>query len=183
MKKNIYKVIALNFPSKSGGSKLNEVVGCNIFTELCGDEKQEDSVYLSKDAYKEIFGKTRKDSCRSRKRLSVVRIYSLKTKQSIHRKYVFNPGFQGIKNSDDNKDNNLALNPASIRELCGEGFENNDIVGTNVYVTKGCKFFYYWHHPHHATRISMQLGFISVLLAIISIIVGLISLYCSCYCC
>lgn len=171
------KVIALDFPSKSGGSKLNEVVGCNIFTELCGDERQEDSVYMSPDAYKEIFGKTRKDSSRSRKRLSVVKIYSPKTKQSIHRKYVFNPDFQGI-NSD-----NLALNPASIRELCGEGFKNEDIVGTDVCVTKGCKFFYYWHHPHHATRISMQLGFISVLLAIISIIVGLISLYCSCYCC
>lgn len=159
-------VIALNFPSKSGNSPINQVTGCNIFTDLCGDERQEDSVYMSTGAYKEVFGKSRKDSCRSRKRLSVVRIYSKETGKSIHRKYVYNADFSGLN------DNMLALNPASIRELCGSGFENADIVGKDLCVTKGCRFMYYWNHPYHATRISMKLGVLSVLLAVVSILIS-----------
>ena len=171
------KVIALNFPPKNGGKPHNTVVGFNIFTYLCGDDEQEDSVYMSRDAFEEVFGKTRKESSRCKKRLAVVRIYSKVSKQAIHRKYVFNPDFVGITNKE------IALNPASIRELCGRGFENEDIVGKDVYVSKGSKFLYYWNHPYHATRISMKLGVGSILLAFISIIIGLLSLYCSCSCC
>ena len=162
--KNVSKLlVALNFPSKKGTSPIDQVVGNNIFTDICGDEQKEDSVYMSPNSYKDIFGKTRKESSRCSKRISVVRIYSKKTRKAIHRKYVCSSAFIGLG------DKALALHPSSIRELCGPGFENDDIVGGEVKVSRGSWFLYFWNHPFHATRISMKLGVFSIIIALISI--------------
>ena len=171
MKQSTKKVIALNFPPKNGQGKMNSVSGSNIFTDLCGDINQEDAVYMTSKAYADVFGKSRKDSSRCRKRLSVVKIYSPITGKSIYRQYVFNLNFSGLTDDD------IALNPASIRELCGPGFDNSDIVGSEIEVYKGCLFSYYWHHPFHATRISMKLGLISILLALVSIAISLLAIF------
>ena len=171
MKQSTKKVIALNFPPKNGQGVINTVSGCNIFTDLCGDINQEDAVYMTSAAYADVFGKCRKDSSRCRNRLSVVKIYSSMTGKSIYRQYVLNPNFSGLTVGD------IALNPASIRELCGPGFDNSDIVGKDVEVSKGCTFNYYWHHPFHATRISMKLGLISILLALVSIAISLLAIF------
>ena len=42
--------------------------------------------------------------------------------------------------------------------------------GFKIEITKGSVFKYYWDHPFHATRISMRLGLISIVLSSISII-------------
>ena len=112
MKQSTKKVIALNFPPKNGQGVINTVSGCNIFTDLCGDINQEDAVYMTSAAYADVFGKCRKDSSRCRKRLSVVKLYSPMTGKTIYRQYVFNPNFIGLTDGD------IALNPASMRELC-----------------------------------------------------------------
>ena len=58
--------------------------------------------------------------------------------------------------------------------ICGEGKCNADLVGGDVVVSKGSCFMYYWNHPFHATRISMRLGVVSILLALISIVIALL---------
>lgn len=166
--KNLMKLIALNFPPRNADYELNRVVGCNIYTELCGDKSQEDSVYMSSKSYNSVFGNTRRDSSRRMKRLSVVKITPKDGGYPIYRKYVCNPYFKSLK------ENQVALNPASIREMCGEGKSNSNLVGGEVVVSKGSCFMYYWNHPFHATRISMRLGVASILLALISIVIALL---------
>ena len=122
-------------------------------------------------AYADVFGKSRKDSSRCRKCLSVMKIYSPMTGKSIYRQYVFNPNFIGLTDGD------IALNPASIMELCGSGFDNSDIVGKDIEVSKGCPLCYYFHHPFHATRISMKLGLVSIILALVSIAISLLAMF------
>lgn len=102
------------------------------------------------------------------KRLSVVKITPENGGYAIYRKYVYNPYFKSIRNCQ------VALNPASIREMCGKGQSNSDLVGRDVAVSKGSCFMYYWNHPFHATRISMRLGVASILLALISIVIALL---------
>ena len=167
------RVIALNFLSSRGTHKENEVEGVNIYTDLCGNPNYEDSVYMSPAAYVNVFCKRRPKTCRHVQRLSVVKITNPENGESIYRKYVFNPFFKGIG------DNDMALHPASIRELAGGG-DNETVVGKHVCARKGCFFAYYWNHPFHATRISMKLGVVSIILACLSIIV---TVYLSCYCC
>lgn len=100
MKQSTKKVIALNFPPKNGQGVINTVSGCNIFTDLCGDINQEDAVYMTSGAYADVFGKSRKNSSRCRKRLSVVKIYSSMTGKSIYRQYVLSPNFSGLTVGD-----------------------------------------------------------------------------------
>lgn len=113
--KNLMKLIALNFPPRNADYELNRVVGCNIYTELCGEVSQEDSVYMSSKSYNSVFGENRRDASRRMKRLSVVKITPKDSGYPIYRKYVCNPYFQSLE------DNQVALNPASIRECVVEG--------------------------------------------------------------
>lgn len=160
------RVIALNYYTKNC-SCLDTVKGVNLYTEKCGDESLEDSVYMSPDSYKFIFKKTRTNDNRNRLRLAVVKITSRETHRSIFRKYVYNPRFKGLKIS------NLALSPSSIRELG----DNHSIIGKEVWVSPGSVFCYFWNHPFHATRIATKIGVFSIVLAILSMIVSFL-LYC-----
>ena len=164
-------VIALNYPSKSGLTTKDQVTGFNLYTDLCGDLQLEDTAYLSSASYQEIFGKPRAKAGKHKKILSVVRIKNRENGHAIYRRYEFNPCFSGLK------DKMIALHPASLRELTIK--DNSEIVGKPVEVGRGNCFCYFWNHPFHATRISMKLGVISVLLAIISIIATIVI---SCHC-
>ena len=167
------RLLAFNFLPKKGGHPIDEVDGFNICSKLCGDPEYEDTAYFSPRAYLNIFCKTRTKVCRCKKRLSVVRITNPEKGVSIYRKYEYSPRFEGIG------DNDVVLNPASIRELAG-GEDNSSIVGKEVCVRPGCRLAYYWNHPFHATRISTKLGCFSILLTIVSFVIGLVSLFCSC---
>ena len=156
------RLIALNFAPKGGGVNLDVVDKLNIYSEICGDPNLEDTVYMSSGAYVNIFCKKRAKVCRCLQRLSVVRIKNPVTGVSIYRKYEYSPRFKGVG------DNDIVLHPASIRELAS-GEDNSSVVGKEMCVSPGCFFAYYWNHPYHATRISMKLGVVSILLAIISI--------------
>ena len=78
---------------------------------------------MTPNSYQSVFGESRKDASRRMKRLSVVKITPKDSGYPIYRKYVCNPYFKSLK------DNKVALNPASIREMCGEGKSNLDLVG------------------------------------------------------
>ena len=164
------RVIALNYTSKDNSHTIDEVDGVNIYTPICGNELQEDCVYMLPKTYEQIFGKQRSESSCYKRRLSVVKITYSATHGSIYRKYVYNPRFVGLKETE------LALNPSSIRELG----DNDKIVGDEVTVRPGCAICYYWNHPHHSTRISTKLGIISVVLALSSFF---ITIFISCPCC
>lgn len=166
--KNLKTLKALNFQPRNANHELNKAAEYNIYTDLCGDESQEDSVYMTPNSYQSVFGENRKNSSRRMKRLSVVKITPENGGYAIYRKYVYNPYFKSISNCQ------VALNPASIREMCGKGQSNSDLVGKEVVVSKGSYFMFYWNHPFHATRISMRLGVVSILLALISIVIALL---------
>ena len=130
------RLLALNFIPKNGSHPTDEVDGLNLFSKQCGIPDYEDTAYFSPCAYLNIFCKTRAKVCRCKKRLSVVKITNPETGVSIYRKYEYNPRFGGIG------DNDIVLNPASVRELAG-GEGNSSIVGKEMCVRPGCRLAYY----------------------------------------
>ena len=126
----------------------------------------DDCVIIHKDVYKQIFGKTRKTSSNEKKLLSVVKISY--NDRSIHRAFKTNYAITKKK---------IALTYNSLRLLS----EAPDEV-ENVEISKGCRFAYFWYHPFHATRISMRIGVISVIIGLVGVILSIISL-CPEQCC
>lgn len=121
-------------------------------------EDLNDAAMFYGHSYQTIFGKKRSESTASKKRLAIVKIR--KGKRVIHRRFLAEP-MKGIGQ------NELALTPASIRELARHS--NSDLVGHEVEVSKGCWFCFYWDHPSHATRISFHLSTLSLIASIIAI--------------
>lgn len=132
-------------------------------------EDLNDAAMFYGHSYQTIFGKKRSESTAAKKRLAIVKIR--KGKRVIHRRFLAEP-MKGIGQ------NELALTPASIRELAIHS--NSDVVGHEVEVSKGCWFCYYWNHPFHATRISFRLGFPALVISIMSLIASIIAIGLSC---
>lgn len=128
--------------------------------------EMDDCIVMESSAYAQIFGKPRQRDCDCRKRLAVVKVSC--NGKSIHRAFRAEPA-QGFTN------NYVALTSNSIRLLSDRDFDlagkDKDLV---VDISKGSSFLYYWNHPFHATRISMRLGFPSLIIGIVSLILGLI---------
>ena len=120
----------------------------------------DDVAFLNNRTYSAIFGEKRADSSNEKKLLSVVKITC--DGKSIHRAY---------RCSANMTMNTVALTQNSQRLLFGSLTNVGDVT-----ILKGSKFFYFWNHPFHATRISMRLGVYSVALAIVSIIISVISI-------
>ena len=125
----------------------------------------DDKVILHGDVFKELFGAPRYKTNKRNKLLAVIKITN-KNGESIHRAYLGKKGVPGF-NSD-----HVALTHNSIRLLNGDD-ENPDSI-KQVTISKGCRFLYYWNHPYHATRISMRLGMLSIVLTIILSLLGII---------
>lgn len=147
--------------SHTNGNKIDIDLGrmaCGM-PDLDLTEMSDKAVFYSKD-YAEIFGQTKKTSSQGNKQLSVVKIsYKGKT---IHREFMSLPGM--VKQ-------NVALTPRSAYLLGCEGRESE----MEVTVEPGSKFFFYWDHPVHATRISTRLGIYSIVISLIGIIISLFS--------
>lgn len=128
-------------------------------------EMLDKAIFWSRD-YTSIFGKTLKDSNDSSKRLSIVKIsYNGK---SIYRQYIAHPKMEKAY---------IGLSPRSIRMLGNIG--HNDSL--KISVKKGCAICFYWTHPDNATRISVRLGFLSLVLGLLSIIQSILNIigYCN----
>ena len=130
----------------------------------------DDKVIMHGDWFKELYGNPRY-SCETEnidKLLCVIKI-STSNGKSIHRSFF---GRKGVKGLDKGK---IALSPNSIRLLTEKNGNVNPNSIDTVIISQGSKFKYFWNHPYHATRISMRLGFWSIVLAMAGIAVSLIS--------
>lgn len=130
-------------------------------------ESLRDAAVLYSHNYKAIFGKTKGESNNCKQRLTVIKIQY--DKKRIYRRFLTDNTIQGIDG------NSIGLTPSSISELTNG--DNKKVVGRSIEVSKACSFCYYWRHPFHATRISFQLGFPSLVIGMIALIVSIISLF------
>ena len=153
---DVWEVVRIK-PSDSNNNicenKILRISGISLPSEVDGD------VFLTSTAYKDIFGKTRKSSSVSNKRLSVVKISA--NGRSIHRAYRSIP-------ADNFTKNYVALTSKSIGML-----DSNGIEPTEVHLTSGCRFLFYWNHPDLAICLSMKLGMLSLALALLSIVISI----------
>ena len=101
-------------------------------------------------------------SSNDKKLLSVVKIeYGGKT---IYRRYQ-------AKTCSGFKSDMFAISPNSWRMLS----DNNHCPTTNcVSISSGNKFCYYWNHPFQATRLTVRLGLIGIVLTLLLSIAGII---------
>ena len=118
-------------------------------------------VILQSSLYEAIFGKKKIKTSNSKKRLSIVKICH--EGKCIHRAY--------LSLSANGFDNNyVALTPNSIYEL------SNDIVIaplSNVCISKGSRWTFYWNNPVSAVRMSFRVGVIGI---IVSSLFGIVSI-------
>lgn len=125
-----------------------------------------DCVVLEPDDFKAIFGNRRAKVKDSEKTLAVVKIKSVVSGKVIYRRYL---GEEALR------DRKMAgVTYASIY-LLGDG--KNDMRRTDVLLSKGNRFLFYWNNPIYAVKISMRLGTLSLALGIISLFLGILSLF------
>ncbi len=134
-------------------NKILRIAGINMPSEVDGD------VFLMSTAYRNIFGRPRKDSSSSKKCLSVVKVSA--NGRSIYRAY------RSIPAENFTKDY-VALTSKSIGMLAKDGIDP-----TEVLLTPGCRFLFYWNHPDLAIRLSIKLGMLSIALALLSIAISI----------
>ena len=149
------QIILRILPSTTGANSISGDVlylkGISLPSEVDGD------VYLTSQLYKAIFGKSKKSSSNSQKRLSIVKISA--NGHSIHRAYK--------STSAANFTNDYAaMTTKSIEFLT----DSNGSEPQVVKLSKGSYFLFYWSHPDIAIRLSFKLGLLSVILGLLSII-------------
>lgn len=140
-----------------------EITDNSVDFRLCDSDflsDYEDCVIMTSHNYYNVFGKHRKKSSKGMKLLSVVKLsYNGK---SIYRQYL-GKAVAGFT------DDMIAITPRSWRLLCDESLCPTKKCVT---ISSGSKFMYYWFHPFHATRVSMRMGIISILISFILSIIG-----------
>ena len=134
-------------------------------------DEYDDKVLLNGDVYRNLFGGPRYMASIQGKLLSVVKI-STPDGQSIHR------AFLGVKGVGEFDEKQVALSPNSIRLLTSKDGKEQPEYIHEVVVSRGSRFLYFWNHPYHATRISMRIGLIGIIVGLISIALSLYSCCC-----
>ena len=122
-----------------------------------------DCVVLEPDDFKAIFGKRRSRVKDSEKTLAVVKIKSALTGKTIYRSYLGEMALKGTGLA--------AVTHASINQL-NDGTRNN-MVKSDVLLSKGNPIPFYWNNPNYALRTSIRVGTFSVFLAVLSIILSI----------
>ena len=135
------------------GTKIYSLTEC---TELA---------FLRGEDFKEIFGEYNADYGSS---LAVVKITNPITGMSVHRLFRTCPDL----NLPDGV-NYVALTYTSLLRLSNsrESFKSMN----QLIISKGCKWLYYWNHPFPATKVSVRLGVIGIMLSLVGIVVSLFS--------
>ena len=111
--------------------------------------EMESKTIICEGDYSDIFGVTKREMSKTRKRLCLVKISSNKG-ITIHRECIAHKKM-GKKY--------IGLTWQSISML---DIEDTD----DVYISKGNYLAFYWNHPIHATRISTRLGIIGIIVSI-----------------
>jgi hypothetical protein len=124
-------------------------------TGISSPRELDEYVVLESHMYKEIFGKTKINAKRSRKRLSVVRICY--EGRSIHRAFLSAPA-KGFEKE------HVALTLSSIYEL-SQGKQIPMLA--KVTLGRGCRWKYYLYHPNAAVRMSFRIGIIGIAVTIL----------------
>lgn len=164
--RNAYEaVVALDYKGKNGasyavGTKNGRM---NIPTFY---EDVEGTVFLDGHDFKEIFDESRGNSRKYRHSLPIVKITRAETGQSIHRIFHTCHTLGSYK-----KTNYVALTYSSLLQLSTSNEDYKYI--DQLEISEGSWFPFYWNHPHHATRISMRLGFVSLIISALSFIIAL----------
>ncbi|MCQ2114428.1 MAG: hypothetical protein MJY52_05135 [Bacteroidaceae bacterium] len=164
MEKQEFNVLRI----KSGNGFKQQLIqdpdGDFHFLELENGENPfayDDRVIMYKDDYAKIFGDTKNNQPNRKKMLSVVKI---STRQgTIYRRFQTLPCM---------KKGYIALTTSSLTLL------GNVTDTKKVAISKTCffsgSFLYHWNHPYSATRISMRLGVIGVLVGVLGIVASIV---------
>lgn len=126
-------------------------------------ESLQDCALVQRNDYEELFGK-KSFSQKNYWKGNIVKI-TFGTR-SIYRRL-------DISTTKGHTKGVIGLTYSSLGEL--SCFPNLDEPGNSeVTVTKGCRFMYWWRHPNQAARISAVLGFVSIMLSMIGIILSVV---------
>lgn len=123
------------------------------------------SVYCNGKDFAAIFGR-RRSNTKYKSIPPVVKVTNPRTRLSIHRIYRMYPSEYKIK------EEHCVLTYQSLLELINNNNDMNRL--DRVLLSKGSLWKYYWHHPFHATRISMHLGVYSMLIGLLSLVISLL---------
>jgi len=140
---------------KEQPQKEKIVNGRLLLSNIANTNELDDSILLYNRWYRRIFGKNKKNSSDSKKRISIVKIKA-DTGKTIYREY---------KASRIKKDT-AALTMKSITLLS----DKDGNKPTRLTLSKGSWMCYYINHPDKAIRLSFRMGAISIALGLISIV-------------
>lgn len=146
---SLFMILPSGANSKPSNNKILRVPNISSPKEL------DEYVLMYSGMYEAIFCKKMKNSNKSQKRLSIVKIKC--GDNSIHRAFRSSP-ITGLN------DGYAALTPNSISLLTAKD-ENQK--PTTAIVSKGCWWKYYWNHPNAAVRMSFRIGVIGIAVTII----------------
>ena len=166
-----FKVNVLNYrvqPKNGLPSSPSMITSPLLFNPLLTEA--DDSAFFIPSSYKDIFGKTKRTSCYSRKILSVVKIEG--NGRSIHRR------FRTSILAEVPDAETVVLSALSCMLLFDNVPPEDEMAVT---VSKGSWLSYYWNHPFHATRISFRVGLPALIISVVSLILAVLP-YCCCLC-
>lgn len=121
-------------------------------------------VYTPNNIHKIIFDKKIKEIPKYPWKRKIIKIYSEETGYSIYR--IWKGTRPGTKIA-----NTICLDQPSCFLLVNQLGDK-----TNITISRGSKFKFYWNHFDHIVRCSFKLGFTSVILGLIALILTIISI-------
>ena len=156
--KTVLKILATN------GS--NSVVTSNelLLTTIQHSSELDGYILLHSSCYKDIFGKSKINSSDKNKRTSIVKV-------KINGKTIYRE-FKGFTLAGFDADM-VALSPNSLYLLD----YSKPVKSSDLELTPGCVFPFYWFHPDKSIRLSFKMGFLSIILGVISLVLGVLSVF------
>lgn len=141
-------------PANGAGKNIADN-DCLRLINISTPKELDEYVLLHSSIYEKIFDIKKKDTSRSNKQLSIVKVCF--NGKCVHRAYLYVPAtnFNG---------NCVALTPNSINEL---SCEKELVPSGEVVVSKGCRWMFYWYHPNAAVRMSFRIGLLGIFIAIL----------------
>lgn len=124
---------------------------------ISSSKEMDEYVVLESHMYQKIFKGKKVNADDNHKRLSVVKICC--NGKSIHR------AFYSVSAKGFTKEH-VALSTKSIYLLSSS---NVLPTGSQVYLSKGCWWMFYWEHPNAAVRMSFRMGILGVFCTLIGI--------------
>ena len=169
-KKNYSEGKLLKILPASGASANHLDTDALRLVNISSPRELDEYVILQSSLYEAIFGKKKIKTSNSKKRLSIVKICH--EGKCIHRAYL------SVSANGFDK-NYVALTPNSIYELS----KDNVIEAlSNVCISKGSRWTFYWNNPVSAVRMSFRIGVIGIIVSALFGIVSIILTLCTTSC-